>query len=56
MRKEQQQLDDDFVSTEHLILAVMDQKSNPITTELKNQHKTKKQIKEAILKIRGGKK
>lgn len=53
--KEQQQLEDDFVSTEHLILAVMDQKSNPITAELKNQHKAKKQIKEAILKIRGGK-
>lgn len=53
--KEQQQLEDDFVSTEHLILAAMDQKSNPITAELKNQHKAKKQIKEAILKIRGGK-
>ncbi|HDT8898329.1 TPA: ATP-dependent chaperone ClpB [Listeria monocytogenes] len=53
--KEQQQLEDDFVSTEHLILAVMNQKSNPITAELKNQHKAKKQIKEAILKIRGGK-
>ncbi|EKZ4847626.1 ATP-dependent chaperone ClpB [Listeria monocytogenes] len=54
--KEQKQLDDDFVSTEHLILAVMDQKSNPITMNLKNQHKSKKQIQEAILKIRGGKK
>ncbi|EDO1165450.1 ATP-dependent chaperone ClpB [Listeria innocua] len=54
--KEQKQLDDDFVSTEHLILAVMDQKSNPITAELKNQNKSKKQINEAILKIRGGKK
>lgn len=53
--KEQQRLEDDFVSTEHLILAVMDQKSNPITAELKNQHKAKKQIKEAIIKIRGGK-
>ncbi|MBC1940260.1 ATP-dependent chaperone ClpB [Listeria welshimeri] len=54
--KEQKQLEDDFISTEHLILAVMDQKTSPITAELKNQHKTKKQIKEAILKIRGGKK
>lgn len=54
--KEQRQLEDDFISTEHLILAVMDQKTSPITAELKNQHKTKKQIKEAILKIRGGKK
>ncbi len=54
--KEQKQLDDDFVSTEHLILAVMDQKSNPITMNLKKQHKSKKQIQEAILKIRGGKK
>lgn len=54
--KEQKQLEDDFVSTEHLILAVMDQKSNPITLELKKQNKTKKQIKEAILQIRGGKK
>lgn len=54
--KEQKQLDDDFVSTEHLILAVMDQKSNPITAELKKQNKSKKQINEAILKIRGGKK
>ncbi|MBC1569778.1 ATP-dependent chaperone ClpB [Listeria sp. FSL L7-1425] len=53
--KEQQQLEDDFVSTEHLILAVMDQKSNSITAELKNQRKAKKQIKDAILKIRGGK-
>ncbi|MBC1390924.1 ATP-dependent chaperone ClpB [Listeria welshimeri] len=54
--KEQKQLEDDFISTEHLILAVMDQKTSPITAELKNQHKAKKQIKEAILKIRGGKK
>ncbi|MBC1289571.1 ATP-dependent chaperone ClpB [Listeria welshimeri] len=54
--KEQKQLEDDYISTEHLILAVMDQKTSPITAELKNQHKTKKQIKEAILKIRGGKK
>lgn len=54
--KEQKQLEDDFVSTEHLILAVMDQKSNPITSELKKQNKHKKQIKEAILQIRGGKK
>lgn len=34
----------------------MDQKSNPITMNLKKQHKSKKQIQEAILKIRGGKK
>lgn len=54
--KEQKQLEDDFISTEHLILAVMDQKTSPITAELKNQHKAKKQIKEAILKIRGGEK
>ncbi|MBC1743169.1 ATP-dependent chaperone ClpB [Listeria welshimeri] len=54
--KEQKQLEDDFISTEHLILAAMDQKTSPITAELKNQHKAKKQIKEAILKIRGGKK
>ncbi|AHI56719.1 ATP-dependent chaperone ClpB [Listeria ivanovii] len=54
--KEQKQLEDDFVSTEHLILAVMDQKTNPITIELKKQNKAKKQIKEAILQIRGGKK
>ncbi|MBC2256478.1 ATP-dependent chaperone ClpB [Listeria ivanovii] len=54
--KEQKQLEDDFVSTEHLILAVMDQKTNPITMELKKQNKAKKQIKEAILQIRGGKK
>ncbi|EMK4659081.1 ATP-dependent chaperone ClpB, partial [Listeria monocytogenes] len=32
------------------------QKSNPITMNLKKQHKSKKQIQEAILKIRGGKK
>lgn len=54
--KEQKQLGDDFVSTEHLILAVMDQKTNPITSELKKQNKHKKHIKEAILQIRGGKK
>lgn len=54
--KEQKQLEDDFVSTEHLILAVMDQKTNPITMELKKQNKAKKQIKEAILQVRGGKK
>lgn len=54
--KEQKQLEDDFVSTEHLVLAVMDQKTNPITSELKKQNKHKKQIKEAILQIRGGKK
>ncbi|PZG32174.1 ATP-dependent chaperone ClpB [Listeria ivanovii] len=54
--KEQKQLEDDFVSTEHLILAVMDQKTNPITMELKKQNKAKKQIKDAILQIRGGKK
>ncbi|MBA3925863.1 ATP-dependent chaperone ClpB [Listeria rustica] len=50
--KERQKLEDDYVSTEHLLLAVMDQKKSPITEAIGIP---KKQLNEAILQIRGGK-
>lgn len=50
--KERQKLEDDYVSTEHLLLAVMNQKKSPITEAIGIP---KKQLNEAILQIRGGK-
>ncbi|MBC6316691.1 ATP-dependent chaperone ClpB [Listeria grandensis] len=50
--KERQKLEDDYVSTEHLLLAVMNQKKSPITEAIQI---SKKQLNEAILQIRGGK-
>ncbi|AQY51863.1 hypothetical protein PWEIH_03206 [Listeria weihenstephanensis FSL R9-0317] len=50
--KEQQKLEDDYISTEHLLLAIMNQKKNPITEAIGI---SKKQLNEAILQIRGGK-
>ncbi|MBC6308980.1 ATP-dependent chaperone ClpB [Listeria sp. FSL L7-1582] len=50
--KERQKLEDDYVSTEHLLLAVMDQKKSPIKEVIGIP---KKQLNEAILQIRGGK-
>ncbi|MBC1530286.1 ATP-dependent chaperone ClpB [Listeria booriae] len=50
--KERQTLEDDYVSTEHLLLAIMNQKKSPITEALGIP---KKQLNEAILQIRGGK-
>ncbi|MBC1272791.1 ATP-dependent chaperone ClpB [Listeria booriae] len=50
--KERQTLEDDYVSTEHLLLAIMNQKKSPITEAIGIP---KKQLNEAILQIRGGK-
>lgn len=50
--KERQKLEDDYVSTEHLLLAVMEQKKSPVTETVGI---SKKQLNEAILQIRGGK-
>ncbi|MBC1804991.1 ATP-dependent chaperone ClpB [Listeria booriae] len=50
--KERQTLEDDYVSTEHLLLAIMNQKKSPITEAI---GVPKKQLNEAILQIRGGK-
>ncbi|MBC1232235.1 ATP-dependent chaperone ClpB [Listeria booriae] len=50
--KERQTLEDDYVSTEHLLLAIMNQKKSPITEAIGI---SKKQLNEAILQIRGGK-
>ncbi|MBC1604690.1 ATP-dependent chaperone ClpB [Listeria rocourtiae] len=50
--KERQKLEDDYVSTEHLLLAVMEQKKSPVTEAVGI---SKKKLNEAILQIRGGK-
>ncbi|MBC2283421.1 ATP-dependent chaperone ClpB [Listeria booriae] len=50
--KERQTLEDDYVSTEHLLLAIMNQKKSSITEAIGIP---KKQLNEAILQIRGGK-
>ncbi|MBC1400045.1 ATP-dependent chaperone ClpB [Listeria booriae] len=50
--KERQTLEDDYVSTEHLLLAIMNQKKSPITEAIGIP---KKRLNEAILQIRGGK-
>ncbi|WP_099222041.1 ATP-dependent chaperone ClpB [Listeria costaricensis] len=54
--QEQKELEDEFVSTEHLLLAVMDDKKNPVAEELLAQGISKKKLREAVLQIRGGKK
>lgn len=53
--KEEKELEDEFISTEHLLLAVMNQKKTSVTEELLSQGKNKKVILEAVLQIRGGK-
>ncbi|RDX00830.1 ATP-dependent chaperone ClpB [Listeria kieliensis] len=52
---EEKELQDEFISTEHLLLAIMEQKENPITKEIESQGKTKKTILDAVQMIRGGK-
>ncbi|MCQ9209776.1 ATP-dependent chaperone ClpB [Granulicatella seriolae] len=45
---------DDFLSTEIVVLALMNLKNNPLTKELERLGLTKKELQEKILKIRGG--
>ncbi|EUJ20957.1 ATP-dependent chaperone ClpB [Listeria aquatica] len=53
--EEEKELQDEFISTEHLLLAVMEQKENPVTKEILAEGKTKKTILDAVQAIRGGK-
>ncbi|WP_163651985.1 ATP-dependent chaperone ClpB [Listeria sp. PSOL-1] len=54
--KIEKELEDEFVSTEHLLLAVMEQKNSPITEAITSQNIHSKVIKQAIMQVRGGKK
>ncbi|WP_439443805.1 ATP-dependent chaperone ClpB [Listeria aquatica] len=53
--EEEKELQDEFISTEHLLLAVMEQKENPVSKEILAEGKTKKTILDAVQAIRGGK-
>lgn len=53
--KVEKELEDSYLSTEHLLLAIMEQKNHPITEAIQKQKCSKKQLKEAIMQIRGGK-
>ncbi len=53
--KEEKELNDEFISTEHLLLAVMNQKKTVVAEEIMSQGKDKKAILDAVMQIRGGK-
>jgi ATP-dependent Clp protease ATP-binding subunit ClpB len=54
--KEAASLSDQFISVEHLILALMEQKSNPITEYVHNQKISKKDLIKQVNLIRGNQK
>ncbi|WP_088838859.1 ATP-dependent chaperone ClpB [Listeria sp. ILCC792] len=53
--KEEKELNDEFISTEHLLLAIMNQKKTVVAEEILSQGKNKKMILDAVMQIRGGK-
>ncbi|MDT2747300.1 ATP-dependent chaperone ClpB [Vagococcus fluvialis] len=48
------EFEDDFLSTEIVVLALMKLKNHPLTVFLKNQQITEKQVREKIESMRGG--
>ncbi len=49
-------LNDDYISTEHLLLAITDEESSPVSRLLNELNITHDRIKDAVLKMRGGQK
>ena len=52
--KLREEFQDDYLSTEIIVLALMKLKNHPLTVFLKEQQVTEKNIKEKILEMRGG--
>ncbi|MCJ7717432.1 MAG: AAA family ATPase, partial [Anaerolineales bacterium] len=53
--QEANRLKDEFISTEHLFLAILDEKNTPAARLLDDEGVTKDRVKQAIDQVRGGK-
>ncbi len=53
-RDEANRLKDDYISTEHIFLAIADERNTPVARILRESGVTKERIDEAIKKVRGG--
>lgn len=54
--EEASKLNDDFISTEHIFLAILSEKNTPASRLLQENGVERKRVLEAIMKIRGGQK
>ncbi len=52
---EANRLKDDYISTEHILLAIASERNTPVTRILREKGITKKRIEEVIKEVRGGK-
>ncbi|MGC9522273.1 MAG: ATP-dependent Clp protease ATP-binding subunit [Anaerolineae bacterium] len=55
-QEEASALNDEYISTEHLLLAITDEQGTPVSRLLTDLNLTRDRIKDSILKMRGGQK
>lgn len=53
-RDEANRLKDDYISTEHIFLAITDERNTPVARVLRESGVNKERVEEAIKKVRGG--